>query len=67
MKVGSLVKLPKGRFWWNSKVGVITETRLGRFSDCWGETIEKMECRIDFGEEFIWYWNFNELEELSCG
>ena len=55
MKVGSLVKTPEGHFWWNNRVGVVTEVRMGGFSDSKGEHFTKQECKVDFGDNFIWY------------
>lgn len=65
MKVGSLVKLPEGRFWWNGKIGVISETRVGGFTDCMGVGFQKKECKVEFGENFIWYWDSEKMEVLS--
>ena len=64
MQVGDLVKMPSGRFWWNGKVGIISETRTGQFMDCMGEWSTKKECRVDFGDEFIWYHSAN-MEVIS--
>ena len=65
MKVGSLVKLPEGHFWWNGKIGIICETRMGGFTDCMGKDVQREECKVEFGENFIWYWDFEKMEVLS--
>lgn len=67
MRVGNLVKLPKGHFWWNSRVGVISQVRMGCFSNDKGENVVKEECKVEFGDNFIWYWDCDELEVLSVG
>ena len=64
MKTGSLVKMPEGYFWWNNRVGVVTEVRMGGFSNSDGEHVTREECRIDFGDDFIWYQSRN-VEVIS--
>ena len=66
MKVGNLVKLPAGRFWWNGKIGIVSETRIGNFIDCMGKGLQKQECKIEFGEDFIWYWDAEKMELLNA-
>ena len=64
MKIGNLVKMPEGHFWWNNRVGIIAEVRMGGFSNHKGEHITREECRIDFGDDFIWYYS-KDMEVLS--
>jgi len=59
VKAGSLVKMPTGRFWWNNRVGVVTEVRMGGFSNHKGEHVVKEECKVEFGDNFIWYQSKN--------
>ena len=66
MKVGNLVRLPKGLFWWNNRVGVFSQVRMGGFSNDKGEHIVKEESKVEFGDNFIWYQNEN-LEVVSVG
>ena len=66
MRVGNLVKLPKGHFWWNSRVGVVSQVRMGGFSNDKGEHIVKEESKAEFGDNFILYQNEN-LEVVSVG
>jgi len=66
VKAGSLVKMPTGRFWWNNRVGVVTEVRMGGFSNHKGEHIVKEECKVEFGDDFIWYQSRN-VEVVSVG
>ena len=65
MKVGNLVKMPTGHFWWNGRVGVITEVRMGGFSNSDGDHITREECRVDFGDDFIWYYS-KDMEVLNA-
>lgn len=65
MKVGDLVRLPNGHFWWNNRVGVISQVRMGGFSNDKGEHVVKEECKVEFGDDFIWHWNGDELEVVS--
>ncbi len=66
MQVGDLVKMPSGQFWWNGRAGIISETRDSQFMDCMGEWTTKKECRVDFGDGFIWYHSAN-MELLNAG
>ena len=66
MNIGDLVKLPSGVFWWNGKVGIVSEAHNSQFMDCMGNWTAKKECRVDFGDGFIWYPSEN-LELLSAG
>jgi len=59
VRVGNLVRLPQGYFWWNNRVGVVSQVRMGGFSNHKGEHVEQEECKVEFGDNFIWYQSRN--------
>lgn len=65
MKIGNLVKMPEGHFWWNGRIGIIAELRTGGFTNSDGKHIAREECRVDFGDDFIWYHSEN-MELLNA-
>ena len=62
---GTLVRTMEVPHWWGSKVGYVSESRNGLFfcADK-GDWIEKAECKVHIGDDFIWH-SASDLEVIS--
>ena len=67
IEIGTLVRAQPARHWWGSKVGYVSESRNGLFfcADK-GDWIEKAECKVHIGDDFIWH-KAESLEVIYLG